>query len=100
MELTKEQIKELLLELDYPNQPQLLESVARQLLSLTGEGKAAFIEWYTSRKLPDFDIEGITPAYLRKFHSMTDVAIILAYARLLKEPKAAAFILKKPIIKH
>lgn len=100
MKLTIEEIKDLLLELDYPNQPQLLESVSRQLLSLTGESKSAFIKWYESRELPDFEIEGITPAFLRKYHSMTDVAIILAYARLLKEPKAAAFVLKKPIIKH
>ena len=100
MKLTIEEIKDLLLELDYPNQPQLLESVSRQLLSLTGESRSAFIKWYESRELPDFEIEGITPAFLRKYHSMTDVAIILAYARLLKEPKAAAFLLNMPIIKH
>ena len=100
MKLTIEEIKDLLLELDYPNQPQLLESVSRQLLSLTGESKSAFIKWYESRGLPDVEIEGITPAFLRKYHSMTDVAIILADARHLKEPKAAEKKQKKPIIKH
>ena len=99
MEYNSSDIKERLLEEDYPNNPQLLECVTRQILALKGEGKAAFENWFKTREIPDFNIEGITPSFLRKYHSMKDVAIILAYAHLKDEPKAA-FILKKPVIKH
>ena len=99
MKYNSSEIKERLLEEDYPNNLQLLESVTRQIQALEGEGEAAFENWFETRKVPDFEIEGITPAFLRKYHSMNDVAIMLVYARLLDTPKAA-FILKKPVIKH
>lgn len=99
MKYNSSDIKERLLEEDYPNNPQLLESVTRQIIALKDEGKAAFENWFETREIPDFDIEGITPSFLRKYHSMKDVAIILAYAHLVNDPKAA-FTLKKPVIKH
>lgn len=99
MKYTSEEIKERLLEEDYPNNQVILESVTRQILALKGEGEKAFVNWFETKSVPSFDIEGITPSFLRKYHSMKDVAIILAYARLVEEPKAA-FILKKPVIKQ
>ena len=63
------------------------------------EGKMAFENWYETKEIPNFEIEGITPGFLRKYHSMNDVAILLVYARLLYHPEAA-FSLKKPVIRH
>lgn len=99
MKYNSSEIKERLLEEDYPNNPQLLESVTRQILLLEGEGKMAFDNWFETREIPNFEIEGITPGFLRKYHSMNDVAILLVYARLLDTPEAA-FSLKKPVIRH
>lgn len=99
MKYNSSEIKERLLEEDYPNNSQLLESVTRQILALKGEGAAAFENWFETREIPNFDIEGITPSFLRKYHSMKDVAILLVYAHLLNEPKAA-FTFKRPVIKH
>ena len=99
MKYNNSEIKERLLEEDYPNNPQLLESVTRQILLLKGNGKVAFENWFETGEIPHFEIEGITPCFLRKYHSMNDVAILLVYARLLDAPEAA-FALKKPVIKH
>lgn len=99
MKYNSSEITERLLEEDYPNNPVVLNSVVRQILALKNEGQKAFENWFETRELPQFDIEGITPSFLRKYHSMKDVAIILAYARLVEEPKAAV-LLKKPVIKH
>ena len=99
MKYNSSEIKERLLEEEYPNNPQLIESVTRQILALKGKGETAFENWFETREVPEFEIEGITPSFLRKYHSMNDVAILLVYARLMDMPKAA-FILKKPVIKH
>ena len=99
MKYNSSKIKERLLEEDNPNNPLLLESVTRQILLLKGEGKMAFENWYETREIPNFEIEGITPGFLRKYHSMNDVAILLVYARLLDTPEAAS-LLKKPVIRH
>ena len=90
----------MLLENDYPaSNHDMLESVIRQLQNLTDEGKAAFEHWCEARVLPVFDIEGITAEYLQKYHHATDVAVILAYDGLVRNPKSA-YLLKKPIIRH
>lgn len=99
MKYNESEIKERLLDADYPNNPQLLDSVTRQILALKDKGETAFENWFETGDIPDFDIEGITPSFLRKYHSMNDVAIILVYARLLDTPKVAS-VLKKPVIKH
>lgn len=99
MKYTEKEIKERLLEEDYPNNPVLLESVTSQILSLTDEGEEKFIEWFETKKLFPFNINGITPDFLRKYHAMKDVAIILCYARLKKDPNLAT-LLKRPVIKN
>lgn len=99
MKYSKEEIKDRLLEEDYPQNEALLNSIMNQLGALEGEDEKIFIDWFESNHVPNFEIDGITPAYLRKYHGMKDVAIVLSYIRLLKEPKAA-LLLKKPWIKH
>ena len=62
MEYSSEKIKNLLVEEeDYPNNEVLLKSVTRQLLSLEGKGKEAFINWYKKGEVPEFEINGINP---------------------------------------
>ena len=100
MNYTTEELKEILLENDYPaSNKKLLDSVIMQLQNMTPEGKAAFEHWCETRNLPDFDIEGITVDFLQTYHSSTDIAVILAYDGLIKNPKSA-YLLKRPNIRH
>ncbi len=100
MKYSAEQLKEILLENDYPaSNPKMLESVITQLMNLGPEGQAAFYEWCDSRNLPKFSIEGIDVNYLKTYHGMTDIAVVLAYDGLIKNPKSA-YLLKKPVIKR
>lgn len=100
MNYTTEEIRELLLEEDYPaSNEYMLKSVIYQIQNLTPEAKKAFDEWCNSRALPSFDIEGITPEFLRNNHQCTDIAIILAYDGLIRHPHDA-YLLKKPIMRH
>lgn len=100
MKYTVDELKNILLDNDYPaSNKKLLESVITQLQNLSSEGKAAFEEWLNTRNLPSFDIEGVTVEYMKKFHHANDIAVILAYDGLVKNPKSA-YLLKKPVIKH
>ncbi len=100
MNYTSEELKELLLDNDYPaSNKKLLENVISQLQNLTPEGKAAFEQWCNTRNLPIFDIGGVTADYMKTYHHANDIAVILAYDGLVKNPKSA-YLLKKPSIKH
>lgn len=100
MNYTKEELKEILLDNDYPaSNEKLLESVIKQLQNLTPEGKIAFEHWCNTRNLPAFDIEGITVDYLKMYHHSTDISVILAYDGLIRNPKNA-YLLKRPIVRQ
>ena len=100
MNFTVEELKEILLENDYPaSNKELLDSVVKQLQNLTPEGKASFEYWCDTRNLPVFDVEGVTADYMKTYHHATDIAVILAYDGLIRNPKSA-YLLKKPIITH
>jgi hypothetical protein len=100
MNYTIEELKEILLENDYPaSNKKLLDSVIKQLQNLTSEGKVAFEKWCDKRTLPSFDIEGVTVDYMKTYHQANDIAVILAYDGLIRNPKSA-YLLKKPVIKH
>lgn len=100
MDYTTDNLREILLENDYPaSNKKLLQSVIKQLQNLTPEGKAAFEHWLDNRSLPTFDINGVTVDYLRTYHHSTDIGIILAYDGLVRDPKRAA-LLKRPVIRY
>lgn len=100
MNYTIEELKEILLENDYPaSNKKLLDSVIKQLQNLTSEGKVAFEKWCDTRTLPSFDIEGVTVDYMKTYHQANDIAVILAYDGLIRNPKSA-YLLKKTVIKH
>lgn len=100
MNYSTEEIKDLLLDEDYPASNDLmLNSVINQIKNLTPEAKDAFEKWCDSRVLPSFDIEGITPEFLKSNHHCTDIGIILAFDGLIRHPKDA-YLLKKPVISH
>jgi len=100
MDYTSENLKEILLENDYPaSNKGMLDNVISQLQNLTEEGKRAFEHWYDTRNLPSFNVDGVTADYLRMYHHATDIAVILAYDGLVRNPKSA-YLLKKPVIKH
>lgn len=100
MNYTSEELKELLLDEDYPaSNDYMLNSVINQIKNLTPKAKKAFDEWCDSRTLPSFNIDGVTPEFLRNNHQCTDIAIILAYDGLIRNPKDA-YLLKKPVIRR
>lgn len=100
MNYTSEELKNLLLEEDYPASNELLlKSVISQLQHLTPEGRAAFEYWCDTRNLPVFDIEGITAEFMKANHHANDIAVILAYDGLVRNPKNA-YLLKKPVMRH
>lgn len=100
MNYTSENLKEILLDNDYPaSNRNMLERVISQLQNLTEEGKTAFEYWYDTRNLPTFNINGVTTEYLQTYHHATDIAVILAYDGLIRNPKSA-YLLKKPVIKR
>ena len=100
MNYTEEELKNILLENDYPvSNKRLVESVIQQLQNLSPEGRSAFEHWCETRELPDFNIEGVTPSFLKNHHRSTDIAVILAYDGLVKNPKSA-YLLKTPVIAH
>ena len=100
MKYTEKELKEILLENDYPlSNKRMVESVVKQLQNLTPDAEIAFEHWLETRELPVFDIEGITSDYLKVYHHSTDIGVILAYNGLLQNPKSA-YLLKKPIIRR
>lgn len=100
MNYTNDELTEILLECDYPaSNKKLMESVIKQLQNLTPKAKAAFEHWVNTRNLPKFNIEGVTVEYLKRHHRSTDIAVILAYDGLIKNPKSA-YLLKKPVIER
>jgi hypothetical protein len=92
-----EELKKRLLETDYPNDEKLNE-VIKRIRNFGHDAQSMFQGWYNTAKIPSFDINGITPAYLRKQHNMKDVGIIIAYDWLSKEPEKVAYLLKKGIM--
>jgi hypothetical protein len=95
---TNEELKKRLLEDDYPNNEKLLSGVIEKINNFGNEAQSMFDDWYSKTLSPNFDINGITPAFLRKNHSMKDPGIIIAYDWLLKKPEEAVHLLKKGIM--
>jgi hypothetical protein len=95
---TKNELIERLIECDYPNDDKLLGEVVEKIQNLGPEAKKIFDLWFTTGRLTDFNIQDITPAYLRKFHKMKEAGIIIAYDWLFKDEKNAVRLLKKPVI--
>ena len=100
--MDKDYLNELLDECDYPRNEQLRKSVIAQLQNLTEESSKLFAQWKKNRKIAPnaFEIEGITPVYLKTVRKMEDIAIILAYDGLIREPKKSAVLLREPVIKR
>lgn len=98
MEITNEDLKKRLLEADCPNDEKVLNSYAERIRNFGDEARLVFEEWYKTAKVPAFDVNGITPAFLRKFHNYSDISIVFAYEWLSRDPDEAARLLKKPIM--
>jgi len=98
MKITDEELKKRLLETDYPNNDELLNGVIKKIRNFGDGAQSMFDEWYNTAKIPAFDVNGITPAYLRNRHNMKDIGILIAYDWLSKEPEEAARLLKKGIM--
>ena len=97
---TDKEIKERLLEADYPSDEQFLSGVIERIRSLGPEATALFEQWMEKRVSPKFELAGISSNYLRLHHKMKDVALIIAFDWLTKEPDEASRLLKKPVISH
>ena len=99
-EYTDQEIKDLLLEDDYPNKAAILEGVIQRIRSFGPEAAAMFDEWATTGKQPKFEENGISSEFLRKEQHMKAVALIIAFDWLKKEPHEAARLLQKPHVER
>jgi len=99
-EYTDQEIKDLLLEDDYPNKAVILEGVIQRIRSFGPEAAAMFDEWATTGKQPKFEENGISSEFLRKEQHMKAVALIIAFDWLKKEPHEAARLLQKPHVER
>lgn len=98
---TDEELKNFLLDYaDCPNNEQLINHLIERIKTLGTESQALFENWYENRVVPEFDCCGVTSEFLRKSRKMENIGIILAYDWLCREPKRAAFLLKRPMIIH
>ena len=95
---TDKDIIDRLLESDYPNNEQLLNSVLDKIKSFGPEALKMFNNWMQCGRIAKFEIAGISSDYLRNTHNMKDVALIIAYDWLQKEPEIASRLLRKPIV--
>lgn len=100
--MEEDYLNDLLDDCDYPRDEKLRKSVITQLRNLQENSLNLFNQWKKTHKIaPDaFDIEGITPLFLKTKRRMEDIAIILAYDGLLREPRKSAALLKEPVIKR
>ena len=98
MEITDEDLKKRLLEADFPNDEKVLNPLVERIRNFGDEARLAFEVWYSTAKVPAFDINGITPAFLRKHLNYKDISIVFAYDWLLKDPDEAARLLNKPLM--
>jgi len=95
---TDDELKARLLEDDYPNDERLINGVIEKIRNFGNEAQAMFEDWYNNGKISKFDINGITPAFLREHHKMKDAGIIIALDWLSKQPEEAARLLKRPLM--
>lgn len=97
MEYTEPEIREILLECDYPLSGTLLDDTVKRICCLGSEAAKMFSEWHKSGRTPHFEINGITSDFLILTYKMKAPALIIAYDWLLKEPDEASRLLKKQI---
>ena len=95
-EYTDQEIRNLLLEDDYPNKAPILEGVIKRIRSFGPEAAEMFDEWASSGKQPKFEVNGVSSDTLRREQGMKAVALIIAFDWLKKEPHEAARLLMKP----
>lgn len=92
------EIKDRLLEADYPDDEVLLSGVLKRIRDFGPEASAMFIAWMEKGTSPKFVEAGITSDYLKTYHRMKDVALIIAFDWLKKKPNEAARLLKKTVV--
>lgn len=97
---TDKEIKDRLLEADYPNNDVLLSGVLERIRAFGPEASRMFEKWMEDGATPKFDTAGISSDYLRVHHNMKDVALIIAFDWLHKKPEEAARLLKKTVIPY
>lgn len=85
---------------DYPQNKALQESVISQLNDLSDEAQAMFDKWYEDRKMPKFEVHGISSDFLLEKHKMNAISLVLAFDGLIKDPDKAAWLLRKPVIRY
>ena len=94
------EIRERLLEADYPGNEELISGVLERIHAFGPSASRMFEKWMDDGKMPRFEEAGISSDYLRSHQRMTDVALIIAYDWLLKDPAEAARLLRKPVIEQ
>ena len=96
---TRDEIRERLLECDYPQGTTLLEDAVNRICEFCDNAAEMFNNWYSTGKTPRFEVNGISSDYLISTYGMKYPAMIIAYDWLMKEPGEAKRLFKKSIVK-
>lgn len=95
---SKDEIRERLLECDYPQGTTLLEDAVNRISEFDANAAEMFNKWYNTGKTPRFEVNGISSDYLIATYGMKDPALIITYDWLMKEPGEAKRLLKKSVV--
>lgn len=84
---------------DVPANEAMRKSMANQLNELGDKAQAMFEAWYNDGVRPKFEVNGISSQMLRDKYKMSDIAVILSYDHILKQPKEAQKVfVQKPLM--
>ena len=91
--ITDIEIRQSLLKAGYPNRDDLLSSTIDQIRNFQEKPAELFNLWLETNVVADdaFNIDGITPQYLKQKMKLTDVAILIYYNWLLVAPNDAKY---------
>jgi hypothetical protein len=91
--MTHTEMREILLKSGYPNQDTILDSTIDQINKFQEKPAELFNLWLKTNVVADdaFNIDGITPQFLRQKMKLTDVAVIIYYNWLLVAPNDAKY---------
>ena len=86
-------MREILLKSGYPNQDTILDSTIDQINKFQEKPAELFNLWLKTNVVADdaFNIDGITPQFLRQKMELTDVAVLIYYNWLLVAPNDAKY---------
>lgn len=91
--ITDTEIRQLLLKAGYPDKDEILNSTIDQIKKFQEKPTELFRVWVDTNAVADdaFNVDGITPQFLRQKMKLTDIAVLIYYNWLLVAPNDAKY---------